>query len=99
MVQNSSDINLDAHYSNNRKVKVSKKAIAEAPPVMPKNRYLTDAEMSKKIGQLNQDIYEKTEKEKKKNGFSVKKFIAIFGIVALFTLLCTNIHRIKKFFK
>jgi hypothetical protein len=77
----SSNQNLDAHYSTNPKVERPKKFAVSAPINMPTTHVFGDKDAKKKFHEINQDIFEETQKEKSRES---NNFIKVFGgIVAL----------------
>ena len=94
------DINLDAHYSNNMKVKRPLVNLAEAPPSHIHNTKLfSEDDANQKVQQINTDIYESASKERAGNGFNRSLYFKIFVGVALAAAGITGYGKIKQFFK
>ena len=77
--------NLDAHYSTTSKVtKPDAKMVVEGPPYVENKAVFSDKEANKKIRELDRDVYQQYQKEKKRES---RKFWSVFlGSIA--TLLC-----------
>ena len=90
---------LDSHYSTQTKVKPSKRAVAQAPAVLPKHKLFSNEEAEQKINSINNDIYSGTVNEKKKKEFNHSLYFKIFGGVALAAAGIAGINKIKSFFK
>lgn len=85
--------NLNSYYSQNHKTGLNRKKVVVGPPQIYTKPLFNDKEANKRIRNINQDIYNSTQKEKKKN---VKDFIKVFGTGVLMILAFLGI---KKFFK
>ncbi len=90
-----SNTNIDAHYSTNMKVTKPKIVAYEAPPELPKHRLFSDKEATKKIQQINTDIYEGAKKEKSNHEFSFSKFFKIFSGITLAAIIIACIRKCK----
>ena len=86
-------INIDAHYSDNMKVKRPKIDPNSIKIVVPKQKSFSDEDANKRIQNLNSDIYESYKKEKSSHEFNFKTF---FKLVAAFVLAAAGITGIRK---
>ena len=77
--------NLDAHYSTTPKVtKPKAKMVVEGPPYVESKAVFNDKEANKKIRELDKDVYQQYQKEKKRES---RKFWRVF-LGSISTLLC-----------
>lgn len=94
------DLNIDAHYSNDMKVKRPSVNIAAAPQGYINNTKLfSEDEANKKVQEMNTDIYEKASKERAKHEFNSSLYFKIFGGVILGAAGIAGYNKIKKFFR
>ena len=96
MSENVQNYNIEAHYSNDMKVKRPKVTSFEAPPEIPKHKLFSDKDASKKMQQINTDIYEGSTKEKSQHEFNRKLYFKIFGGITLATAGIAGIGKIRK---
>lgn len=94
--QISGDTNIEAHYSDNMKVTKPKVTIGDGPKVLPKYQLLSPAETNKKFQQINTDIYEGYNKEKKDHGFNFSTFFKIFGGISIVAIILACLRGGKK---
>ena len=94
-VQNSS-INLDAHYTTQTKVKPNKALIVSAPETMPKMHLFDDRDANIRLNAINQDVYQKTNKEKRNKEAKPIKAIAIISAGILGLLGIKHLIKILK---
>ena len=95
----SDNYQIEAHYSSNMKVK--RPNITEAlPPTNALNSGMfSDKDATKRFNDLNKDIYESANKEKKNHGFDRKLFFKIFVGIILAVAGVSCYGKIRKFFK
>jgi len=84
--------NLESHYSSSPKTTRIRK-IAEAPASIPSQNLCTDAEMNERLNSINVDIYERTDKNKKK---PIRNFIGCFIATIISLLGIRQIYRILR---
>ena len=115
MTDNTVNLNTEAHYSTEMKVKRPQLNIAEAPSSLPVVHTFSDIDASSKLRGINNDIYQgavvntkpKTnksidkiiKKEKSKRGFDRGLFFKIFGTLAAVITLVASRNRIRSWFK
>ena len=93
---NSQDsLNLEAHTSTNMKVKRPKVSPNDLTIILPDKKPFSDKEATKRMQTINTDIYEGTVKEKEKHEFNFKRYLSIFGIMALLTAAIAYFRRGK----
>lgn len=90
---------IEAHYSNETKIKPPKIVAAEPPATIPRKALFSNAEADKRMQAINTDIYEGAKKEKAKNEFDKKLYFKIFGGVALASAGIAGIYKIRNFFR
>lgn len=85
--------NLDAHYTNNPKVKRPVNVAVSAPTKIPGKYTFDRNEADRRLHAINKDIYESTKKEEKS---FLRSFIKIFaiGVATVLSFIC-----LKKVFK
>ena len=88
--------NLDSHYSTQSKAKLSKRAVAQAPAVLPKHKLFSNEEAEQKINSINKDIYTGTVNKKKKKEFNRSLYFKIFGGIAAAVAGIAGINKIRK---
>lgn len=93
------NFNLEAHYSNETKVKRPQITAAQAPGDLPTVHVFSDKDASKKMSVINNDIYEGTKKKKTKHEFNKSLYFKIFGGVTLLTAGIAGVSKIRKFFR
>lgn len=89
----SNNQNLNAHYSNNAKVKRPSRPVASPPESLSKPHLFNDRDANNRIKAINQDIYLDSKKEENRSGLN---FIKVFGAGVLAILVFLGI---KRFFK
>ena len=99
MTEVQKSFNIDAHYSTETKTEKPLIKAVEAPAVLPVHHLFSDKEASKKVQQINTDIYEGAKKEKEKSDFNKLTYFKILGGVTLLTAGIAGIEKIKKFFR
>ncbi|MBR6127369.1 hypothetical protein IKQ21_06760, partial [bacterium] len=82
-----SGANIDAHYSDSMKVERPKINPENIKITVPHKTLYSDADATKRIQQLNTDIYEGQKKEKAKNEFNFKTY---FKLIAAFILAAAS---------
>ena len=87
---------IDAHYTNDMKLQPPKVELAQAPPLLPRHQLFSDKEATKKIQQINTDIYVNSKKEKTKHGFNYSAFFKIFGGLSIIAIILACIHKFRK---
>ena len=93
MTEISSTQNLNAHYSDKKKVARPENFVVDAPNSVPTNKIYDDVSANKRMKSICNDIYEGAKKEQNKEGTN---FIKYFGL-ALIAIL--GFLGIKKLFK
>ena len=91
-----SSITLEAHYTNQSKVTPNKGLIVSAPNTMPKMHLYDDNDANNRLNVLNNDIYQKTNEEKRKNKSKPIKAIAIISTCILGALGIKHLIKILK---
>lgn len=94
--ENSGAYNIEAHTSNNMKVKRPKVTPNDLTIILPDKKPFSDREATKKMQAINTDIYEGAKQEKEKHEFNTKRYFTIFGIIALLTAACACFRRGRK---
>ena len=89
-------MNLNAHYTTNAKVERPFKNIANGPNNLPQMHLYNDIDASKKMGVINNDIYNGTKQARKKDA---KTFWKIFGGFVLAILGYKGIQKLISIFK
>lgn len=69
-------ININAHYTNEPKVKRTQRQVASAPGILPTHHIYSDREANERLSALNQDVYDSVKSvpvknNKKKNFFGL----------------------------
>lgn len=82
---NDDSLRLDAHTSKNMKVKRPKITVNKLTAMLPTQKTFSDRDATKRMQEINTDIYEGAKKEKEKHEFNFKRYLTIFGIIALLT--------------
>lgn len=82
-VAQSPQASLEAHYTNDIKVRRPKLTEASAPNSLPSRVLFSDREATKKMQSINTDIYEGTKKEKQKNEFNKSLYFKILAVFCL----------------
>ena len=90
------DLNIQAHYSNNMKVKRTKRSVNSIPYVTLTNRLVTSKELDSRMKTIDTDIYEGARKEQTKHDFNSGLYFKIFGSVAIATAIIACIRKFKK---
>ena len=98
-VAQSPQASLEAHYTNDIKVRRPKLTEASAPNSLPSRVLFSDREATKKMQSINTDIYEGTKKEKQKNEFNKSLYFKIFGGVLLAAAAVAGIRKLIHFFR
>lgn len=98
-VAQSPQASLEAHYTNDIKVRRPKLTEASAPNSLPSRVLFSDREATKKMQSINTDIYEGTKKEKQKNEFNKSLYFKIFGGVLLTAAAVAGIRKLIHFFR
>lgn len=93
VTKNDSGTNIDAHYSDSMKVKRPKIKPEDIKIIIPEQTLYSDKEATRKIQQLNSDVYEAHKKEKSTNEFNFKTY---FKIIAAFIGAAAGIACIRK---
>lgn len=91
-------INTTPQYTN-MKVKRPVATVAEAPVALPSRNGFKDQDATKKMQQINSDIYEGYKKEKANHEFNLKLFSKIFIGIALGILSVKGIRKLIQLFK
>ena len=99
MTDVNNQFNLDAHYSTETNVKRPFTHAAEAPAALPKHNLFSDKEATKRVKQINTDIYEGAKEEKAKKDFNRALYFKIFGGITLLAAGIAGIDKIRKFFR
>lgn len=78
------EINLDAHYTANSKVNPMQRQAVQPPDYINTKQFMNDAELNKKVYQINNDVYIDSKKEKNKSARNMGLIIlatigAVFG--------------------
>ena len=92
-IQNNS---IEAHYSENMKVTKPKITSYMPPSELPKNGMFTDKEATKKMQQINEDIYVGAKKEKSNHGFNLSTFFKIFSGITLAAIIIACIRKFRS---
>ena len=90
---------IDAHYSSNMKVQRPNVSAALPPTNALNSGKFSDKDATKRFSELNNDIYEGANKEKKNHGFNRKLFLKIFIGVLLAVAGVSCYGKIRNFFK
>ncbi|MBQ7764484.1 hypothetical protein IJ384_03830 [bacterium] len=85
--------NLNAHYSTNAKVQRPPKKAVTAPNTLPTMHLYNDRDANKRIKALNQDIYNDSKIEEKRNAFN---FAKVFGGIVLAILAILGLKKVFK---
>ena len=96
MPEINSNYNLDAHYTNEAKVKRSGFKVASPPANLPKQHLFNDIDANNRMKMINQDIYQSFKKEENKEGIQFLKF---FGALVGAVLLIKGFQHILNIFK
>ena len=81
------EINLDAHYTNNPKVQRSERVVSNLPAKLPKRFSYNKKEADMKLQSYNKDIYVKSKQEERKPFLNFMKYFSIgVASVLLFKL-------------
>lgn len=95
----SENYQIDAHYSSNMKVKRPQVTEAFAPTSALNSGMFSDKDATKRFNQINNDIYEGANKEKKNHGFNRKLFLKIFIGIVLAVTGVSCYGKIRNFFR
>ena len=85
-------------YNTNMKVSRPKISVADITAKINSGKF-DDKAATKRMQQINSDIYENARKEQANNGFSFKNFIKVFGGVVLTALTFAGIHKLRRWLK
>lgn len=96
MAEISNDQNLNAHYSTNAKAKRPERPVANPPATLSKPHLFNDNDANNRLKMINQDIYQDSKKEEKKDAI---KFLKIFGLAVGLVLIIKGFKKIKNTFK
>ena len=99
MTEISGNTDIGAHYSSDMKVQKPKVTMYEAPPELPKHHLFSDKDATKRMQEINTDIYEGSRKEKSNNGFNRSTFFKIFGGITLTAIIIACIRKIRNWGK
>ena len=94
-----SGTNLDAHYSDNMKVKRPVIQANNTQINISEKTLYSDKEATKKIQQINGDIYEGQKKEKANHEFSFKTYFKICIGLVLAAAGIAGIRKIIQYFR
>lgn len=83
--RDNSQLIIEAHTSDNMKVQRPKLNPNDIAITLPNPKAFSDREATKKMQAINTDIYEGAKKEKEKHEFNLKRYLTIFGIIAIIT--------------
>lgn len=72
-----SQININAHYANDAKVKRTQRQIVQAPETIPTHNLYSDKEANDRLNAINQDVYNSVKSVPVKN-HKKKKFFGLF---------------------
>ena len=84
---------IEAHYTDNIKVKRPQITPDSIKIAIPDNKKLTNQKMNQKLRDLNTDIFEAQQKEVSNREFNPKTF---FKIIASFVLAAASVAGIRK---
>ena len=84
---------IEAHYTDNIKVKRPKITPDSIKIEIPENKKLSNEDMNKRLRDLNTDIFEAQQKEVSNREFNSKTF---FKIIASFVIAAASIAGIRK---
>lgn len=87
-----------AHYAKSMKVERPKTIISQGPSTLPHAYSFSDKEATKKMQQINTDIYEGAKKEKEKHEFNRKLYFKIFGGIAITAAGVAGFSKLRKWF-
>ena len=76
-------IETNSYYTSNSKTERPRKQVVHAPDKIPVTHVFNDKDAQAKMDKINQDIYVKGEKEKKKEKVSMLTFIGGFTALVL----------------
>ncbi len=76
-------IETNSYYTSNPKAEQPLREVIQAPVEIPVRHVFNDRDAQVKMNKLNQDIYIKGEKEKRKEKVSMLAFIGGFTAIAL----------------
>ena len=86
---------IGAHYSTDMKVAKPKLTVYEAPPELPKHHLFSDKDATKRMQEINTDIYESSRKEKSNHGYSSSTYFKIFSGITLTALIIAGIRKFR----
>ena len=89
----SESMNLNAHYTNNPKVERKVRHVAEPPQSLPGFHLYNDIDAKNKFKTINQDIYMKTEEQKRKH---LRSFLKAMGVLVVSVLAYIGLKKIFK---
>ena len=95
-VQN--NINTGSYNSTNMKVSRPKISAANITAKIDSGKF-DDKAATRKMQNINSDIYENARKEKSNHGFSFKSFIKVFSGVVLTALSLAGIYKLRRWLK
>ena len=93
MSEISNNQNLEAHYVKNPKVQRTVNSVVTAPQTVPHTRLFSDKDANSRMKMINHDIYQDSQKEKKRELLAFLKFLGGFAVFIL------GIKCIKHLFK
>ncbi len=76
-------IETNSYYTSNPKVERPPREVVQAPAAIPVQHVFNDRDAQAKMDKINQDIYVKGEKEKRKDKTSMLAFIGGFTALVL----------------
>ncbi len=76
-------IETDSYYTSNPKAERPAKRVAQPPANIPATHVFNDRDAQAKMDKINQDIYVKGQKEKRKEKISMLAFIGGFTALVL----------------
>ena len=86
-------IETDSYYTSNLKAERPPRQVVQAPMNIPVTHVFNDRDAQAKMNKINLDIYEKGEKEKRKDKVSM---LAVIGGIAALILTVIGLKNIFK---
>ena len=90
------DLNIEAHYSTNMKVKPPRLTVNDIPSKIPTHQVFSPQEADNKLKQINTDIFVNAKKEASNRDFDTKLYFKIFGGVVLTTAIISCLRKFGK---
>lgn len=84
-IKGENDLKLEAHSTSNMKLERPKVTSADFTAALKNYSKFSHAESKQRLKAIDNDIYQRANKEKEKHEFNFKRYFTIFGILGILT--------------